>query len=223
MVMPLVLPRAPVMFAVRVPPEIRVAPLKVLAWERVWLPLPVLVRPPVPLIVPLKSVEVLAPPVARVKPAFASVPAPASEPMFSVPPRVRVVPAESVMDGVPVRRLAEPKVVVPAVTFTTVAAEVTDSVRVALRFNVPVPRLTLRVPLFRSYVDAVRVPVPARVPPASVSEPTVSLPPRDSVPLLMAKVAAEFRRPAEPRVVVPVVTVSAPAPSWALTVPPVRA
>ena len=149
-VMPLVLPRAPVMLAVRVPPEMSVAPLKVLALERVWLPLPVLVRPPVPLSVPLKPVEVLSPPVLSVKPALARVPAPASEPMVSAPPRVRVVPAESVTAGVPVRRLAEPRVVVPAVMFTAAEAEVTDKVWVALRLSVPAPKLTLRVPLFRS-------------------------------------------------------------------------
>ena len=144
------LPRAPVKLAVKVPAEIKAAPLKVFALERVWLPLPVLVSPPVPLKVPLKSVEVLEPPVVRLKPALARLPAPASEPMVSVPPRVRVVPAESVTAGVPVRRLAEPRVVVPAVTFTTEAAEVTDSVRVALMFSVPAPRLALRVPLLRS-------------------------------------------------------------------------
>ena len=61
------------------------------------------------------------------------------------------------------------------------------------------------------------------MPPAKVSVLTVSLPPSESVPLLIARVAVELSRPAEPRVVVSVVAVMAPAPSWALTVPPVRA
>ena len=150
--MPLVLPKAPVMLAVRVPPEIRVAPLKVLAWESVWLPLPVLVRPPTPLRVPPKSVEVLSPPVVRIElaTALASEPVPANEPMVWLPPRFRVVPAESVTAGVPVKRFAEPSVMVPAVTLTTVAAEVPESVRVPLKFSVPAPVLAVRVPLLRS-------------------------------------------------------------------------
>ena len=150
------------------------------------------------------------------------------------------MPAESVTAGVPVKRLAEPRVVVPAVTFTTEAAEVTDKVRVALRLSVPAPRLMFRVPLFRSYVVAVRVPVPPSVPPESVSVPTVSLPPKVKVPAESVRAVVSSRRlvaevmsvppeiltvvaPMTPeRVVVPLAEVRVPPPRLPLMVPPVR-
>ena len=63
----------------------------------------------------------------------------------------------------------------------------------------------------------------ATVPPPPESAATVSAPPSDNWPLLTASVAAVLRRPAEPKVDVPLLTVIAPAPKRALIAPPCSA
>ncbi len=60
------------------------------------MPLPVLVKPPVPLATPLKVVEVLSPPEVNVFALSTRFPAPASDPMVSLPVRLSVAPPATV-------------------------------------------------------------------------------------------------------------------------------
>ena len=70
------------LFASRsVPPVSVVPPEYVLAPERTSVPVPILVKPPVPEIVPAKVVLVLSLPVVSVAVPSMTLPAPASEPM----------------------------------------------------------------------------------------------------------------------------------------------
>ena len=60
------------------------------------MPLPVLVRPPVPLTMPSKVVLVLAPPVVSVWLPSVTPPLPVSEPMVSLPDMSSVAPLDTV-------------------------------------------------------------------------------------------------------------------------------
>ncbi len=61
------------------------------------VPLPSLVRLPVPLMVPENVVELLSPPADKIpEPPSVTVPAPASEPMVSAPLTVRMAPDATV-------------------------------------------------------------------------------------------------------------------------------
>ena len=81
-------------------------------------------------------------------------------------------------------------------------------------------------------LNVVEVPLPLAVrlfapsatePPLPAKEATVSLPPSVSCPLLTTRAEEEFSRAPDPNVVVPLLTVTAPDPSFALIAPPCSA
>ena len=74
----------PVPLSAMVPAEMVVAPVKSGEPEMVSMPAPVFVRPPLPVIVPLKSVLVPSPPAVRVAEPSTTEPAPARDPTVSL-------------------------------------------------------------------------------------------------------------------------------------------
>src|SRR5690606_31087389 len=82
----------------RVPPETEMSPekLPLLLPDRVRVPLPVFVKPPLPLNTPEKVVLALLPPDKREKPFKETLPAPANDPSVSLAPRESVAPLATV-------------------------------------------------------------------------------------------------------------------------------
>ena len=98
----------------RVPALIVVAPVKVLAPDRVKMPVPCFVNPPVPLMIPEKIVLV-ASPVVRMADPMVTLPAPLKEPMVSAKLfKLKVAPALTVTAFVSTIRFAAPSCNVPA-------------------------------------------------------------------------------------------------------------
>ena len=187
--------------------------------------LPVTVPPLRPYVVAVSVLPVIAP-LLMLKILTVSVPLSVSVP----PDTVTVAPSA--------RRLALPKVSVPAVTLTAVAADVPFKATVPELLSVPVPRLPVTVPPLRPYVVAVSV-LPVIAPLLMLKMLTVSVPLSVSVPPETVTVAPSARRSELPKVSVPAVTLtevaadvpfratvpelfSVPVPRLPVTVPPLR-
>ncbi len=104
------------------------------------------------------------------------------------------------------------------------ASPESESVPLPALANPPAPEIVPAKLLLAELNVVVNVPLlTLNVPPEPERAATDSLPATVSWPLLIVTLEAEFKRPAEPKAVVPLLTVMPPAPSTAFTVPPCSA
>ena len=175
-------------------PAVRVVvPAKVLAWLRVWLPVPALLRLMLPEMSPEKAL-VCAPLSVRIAAAPELVTVPPAEAMSDRAPMVTELPSRSTVVPAPTetRLVVAPKAeTLPTATLPAVRLKPPEKVLVPLSDRVPAPALVQppvpeTAPLSVRSVSAVTVraaaPVanvpPKAIVPVSVASPNVMSPPR---------------------------------------------
>src|SRR6266511_495048 len=115
--LPTIDPLAPPLPSCRLPAVIVVPPEYVLAPESVSAPLPILVRPPLPEIVPENVVLVLSVPVVSVAEPSVTEPAPARDPIVWLKPLRLSMAPEATVNALPgAKAFAAPACSVPALT-----------------------------------------------------------------------------------------------------------
>ena len=112
------------------------------------LALPCLTKVPLPPTWPENSL-LPADPVVSVKPAICTIPAPASEPRVSLPPKAKVAELATLVIGLAVKRAALARVKLPSVTVTVPAALWRLSWLAPPLVRLPVPRSRLTWPALR--------------------------------------------------------------------------
>ena len=162
------------------PPALTIsAPENKFAPVIVSVPLPALVKPPVPETLPEKVDDVPSPPALSVPAPRVTLPAPASEPMPALKPAtLKIAPPATVTRDDAGPDAALPSVTVPTFTFVAPLYEfVPPSVSVPVPFFV-MPPIPPAVPVNEVEVlspPAMSVPAPSKRFPAPASEPTVSV------------------------------------------------